>query len=125
METVSADMIAVGGYVIPDEKSNAAYDNQGHDHDIYKRVIIIPGKRSIGGVFSHQIESGIAECGNGVEDSIIDSLSPSHLFLEAKRQKRGSDSFKQEGSQHDLFCQPDNSSNLQNVDALLQRPPHP
>ena len=59
--------------------------------------------------------------GNGVEYPIIDGLSPSHLFLEAKSKKRGSDSFKQEGSQHDLFCQPDNSSNLQNVYAITVR----
>lgn len=62
-------MPAVAAKVLPGEKADAARDDQAHDGTAHQGVPNIICKRGKGSRGPHQVESGVAEGGDGVEEA--------------------------------------------------------
>lgn len=70
--------------ILPDEKSQAADDDEGGRGEQYNRVMVRPDHTGKGAVLSaHQIKARVAERGDGVEDAMPDPPEQSKGWNEA------------------------------------------
>ena len=123
MKHIPSELQTITADIIPHNKTKSADNNQRHDHQIYNPVIIIIYQRAVLPLPSHQIKTGIAESGDGVEYPIINSPSHSQLGNEPQSQQNRPGSLKNHSSQNNLPGQSYHSANLKRVDAFLHQSP--
>ena len=95
METIALD-------VLPDEKSEPAYDDQEGDGQADDRVARIGGEGRIFARFiAHQVETRVAEGGNGGENSHPDPVAPAVIGYESETQHERAERFEDERTEED------------------------
>ena len=110
-------------HIAPGEKADAAHHDQPHHREVHQRIAHMPGERDIGrsGLCAHQVESGVAEGGDGVEHGVPDAPQP-HLRAEPQGQQHGTSSLQQQHGRQDEPGPPDDPAHLGRRDGLLHHP---
>ena len=120
MQHIFFPVKTVSSQITPHKKSDAANDDQQHNHDIYHTVIVKSGQRRIlSRISPHQIKAGITESGNRMENGKTDSLSCSEYRYKPHHEKQRSHTFYQDSSRKCHLNQTNNTAHLHIIHAFL------
>ena len=121
MRAVSAETEAVNGNVVPNDKAEAPDDDQKHYDPADERVAVEVRQRRSAAVVAHNIETGVTEGGNGVENTAPDPLPDAEQGNKADRKEQRARSLEQKRPEEDLARDLHNAVHPGKVDALDHR----
>ncbi len=98
--------------IIPRGESEAAEDDEQHNRDVDHRLRDIGAQGRIGTTAAHEIETAVAESGDGMKKAVPDTSREAEIPDENGGHGGGAEKLQERGGFQDEAGQPDNSAHL-------------
>jgi len=106
--------------VVPDDEADAADQNQRTDCDQHQRIIDILGQGTAGRGNAEDIEAGVAERGDGMEDGVPGAQSRTVFRNEADAQQHGAGALEDRGADQNALHHADDAAELAGAHGFRQ-----
>ena len=98
--------------VAPTEESKTTGEDEPDEREGHDRIIVVGGKGGKRLIFSHQVKSGITECGDGMENTVVKRLQHAHPRQKACKQQQCTKPLYKKRALNHTFDQPDHTANV-------------